>query len=197
MRNCILVVYEEQKSIFTDFFEEQDITEAFCFAAKTTKQNFFLDLFHLSETPKSLFWFMAKESQIKKLEQLCQNTFTAKESGLLLKLKKEKDMNSPTNSKLIVTVVKSGFTELVTEAAKQFEISGATIINGKGVGKSHSSFMGMGIDSEREVVLIAASDDIAKKLQNEIKKAVIKNPTVNGICFILPLEDFIKFDEQK
>lgn len=195
MKNCILVVNEQQKEIFFEFFQEQNITEVVHLPAKFYKHNLFLDLFHLSEKQKTVFWFLAQDRQVKKLEQLCNTTLTGKENGILIKLKKENTMTE-SNGKLIVTIIKSGFTELVTDAAQQFEVSGATIISGKGIGKSHSSFMGMGIDSEREIVLIAVNDQIAKQLQNQIKKSVIKNSAANGICFMLPLEDFVNFADK-
>lgn len=195
MKNCILVVNEQQKEIFFEFFQEQNITEVVHLPAKSYKHNLFLDLFHLSEKQKTVFWFLAQDRQVKKLEQLCNTTLTGKENGILIKLKKENTMTE-SNGKLIVTIIKSGFTELVTDAAQQFEVSGATIISGKGIGKSHSSFMGMGIDSEREIVLIAVNDQIAKQLQNQIKKSVIKNSAANGICFMLPLEDFVNFADK-
>ena len=45
-------------------------------------------------------------------------------------------------------------------------MSGATIINGKGIGSGHTSFMGMGIDSEREVVLVDCCKQNRKKIAN-------------------------------
>lgn len=206
MRTCFLVVKQSQTEIFEEFFEDNDITEIVKIKAKSVKKNFFLNLLNLSDQPKTLFLFMTKEIYVKKLETLCHNVLTYKDSGILVKIKGEKDLmkekempkaKKPKNSKLIVTILKSGFTELVLDIAKAYEISGATILNAKGIGKSHSTFLGIDIDSEREVVLIATTEEIEKKLQTEIKKAMIKNKPVNGISFSLPLEDFIKFNEQK
>ena len=204
MRTCILITDFNQTEIFEEFFIENDITEIVNIKAKSVKKNFFLDLLNLSDQPKSLFLFMAKETYIKKLETLCNDVLIDRHSGVFIKMKREKDMSKekelpkkPKNSKLIVTILKSGFTELVLDVAKTYEISGATILNAKGIGRAHSSFIGIDVDSEREVVLIATTEEIEKKLQTDIKKALIKNKPVNGISFSLPLEDFIKFNEQK
>jgi len=200
MKTGILVIKDNQKDIFKEFFEENDVTEVVMIKAKSVKRNFFLNLFNLSDEEKTLFLFMTKDIYIKKLEKLCEQNLGEKDHGILIKLKKELTMkeNKKTekNDKLVVVILKSGFTELVLDVAKEFEVSGATIIGGKGIGSGHTSFMGMGIDSEREVVLIAVNSKTEKKLQMGIKKALIKNSAVNGISFSLPLEDFVKYNAE-
>lgn len=203
MKTCFLVVKEKQKDIFTEFFAENDITEVVMLKAKSIKRNFLLNLFNLSDEAKTLFFFMTKEIYIKKLEQLCEENLNEKDHGILIKVKREKDIMKEKenkkrvkNDKLIVIILKSGFNELVLDIANQFEVSGATIVSGKGVGSGHSSFMGMGIDSEREVILIAVNSEIEKKMQMAIKKVLVKNSTVNGISFSLPLEDFKKYNSE-
>lgn len=109
----------------------------------------------------------------------------------------EENKKKEKNDKLIVVILKSGFTDLVLDVVKGFDVSGATILSGKGIGYGHTSFMGMGIDSEREVVLIAVNSIIERKLQMEIKKVLIKNSAVNGVSFSLPLEDFVKYNAEK
>lgn len=200
MKTGILVVKEKQQEVFKEFFEENAVTEVVIIKAKSVKRNFFLNLFNLSDEEKTLFLFMTKDIYMKKLEKLCEQSLTS-DHGILIKFKKElimkENKKTEKNDKLVVVILKSGFTELVLDVAKEFEVTGATIINGKGIGSGHTSFMGMGIDSEREVVLIAVNSKIEKKLQMGIKKALIKNPPVNGVSFSLPLEDFVKYNAEK
>ena len=203
MKTGILIVKEKQQDIFKEFFEENAVTEIVMMRAKSVKRNFLLNFFNLTDEAKTLFLFNTKDLYMKKLEELCKENLGEKDHGILIKIKKESTMKEKEenkkvkNDKLIVVILKSGFTELVIDAAKEYEVSGATILSGKGIGAQHSTFMGMGIDSEREVVLIAVSNAVEKKLQMSIKKALIKNQPVNGISFSLPLEDFIKYNEGK
>lgn len=200
MKLCAFAVEENQKDIFCEFFAENDVTEVIMLKARSFKKNNFLQMFYNADTKKVFFIFKIKETHLKKLQELCTQTFSKNENGILMILKKENSMktNKETkNDKLVVTILKSGFTELITSVATQMGVSGATILSGKGIGACHSSFLGMGIDSEREIILIATQEKIQKKLENEIKKAMIKNKAVNGICFSLPLENFKKFNEEK
>lgn len=200
MKTGLLIVREKQRDTFKQFFDENAVTEVVMVRARSVKKNFLLNLFNLTDEEKTLFVFMTKDFYIKKLEKLCEQTLGEKEHGILIKIKKESIMKETKqkekNDKLIVVILKSGFTELVLDVAKTFEVSGATIINGKGVGSGHSTFMGMGIDSEREIVLIAVKSEIEKKLQMAIKKALVKNQPVNGVSFSLPLEDFKKYESE-
>lgn len=107
--------------------------------------------------------------------------------------------NKPTQNtkydKLVVAIIKNGFLEIVLNATKGFELSGATILNAKGIGQSNTEFMGMDVESHREVVLIATTSKLEKKLITTLKQALKDNGEANGVMFSLPIENFVKFDK--
>ncbi len=47
---------------------------------------------------------------------------------------------------------------------------------------------------EKEVVLILSNNSRYKKTMTEIKKAILQNKNAQGICFTLPVNDFLKFE---
>ncbi len=218
MRTNLLIVKQSYNEHFQEFFRENDITEVWHLSAKSVRKNFLLDLFDLSEEELAMFIILLKPKKIAKLEEYCKNGLIDKHSGVLIKFKSEKEVmieeekkldeksanikgektaKKIDNDKLVVSIVTAGFSELVIDALKSLDVSGATILNGKGVGANYSSFMGMGIDSERDIILIATNAQKAKKLQNAISKNIVKNEKAKGITFCVPLVDYIKFDAKK
>jgi nitrogen regulatory protein PII len=209
MTNCILIIDNSKNSKFEDFLKTQTTITAINLEAKSTSRNFLLALLNLSDVKKNVYFIKTKTQQLKKLEDFCHETLNKNQSGLLIKLKKEeksmekqqKSVKKPSknvkNDKLVVTIVKSGFVEIVLNSTKNFEVSGATILNGKGIGQSETEVMGMEIESHREVILIATTSDLEKKLISALKQALTENGNANGIIFSLPIADFVKFDKKQ
>lgn len=207
MKTSLLIVKHSQQEIFQEFFNDNDIDEPLHMLGKAIKKNFLLDLLNLTNEEKSVFLLQMKKSQENKLQEFCENVLVDKNTGMLIKFKSEKEiMNELINEnektkkdkvdKLVVTVISAGFTELVMDSVKSLGISGATILSGKSAGGNYSSFLGMGIDSEREVILIACESSKAKLLKNAITKSIIKANVPKGVTFILPLTEFIHYDDK-
>lgn len=100
-------------------------------------------------------------------------------------------MDNFDNMKALFIIINAGFADEVIDIARANGANGATIINSRGEGTVHKSFMGISIDSEKEVVLTLVDGQIAEKIMDEIKeKAGIKSPA-HGICFLLPVEKIV------
>lgn len=200
MNKVILVVKHSQFEVFQEYFKENDISEVLHLTGKATKKNFFLDLFNLSDEERSLFLLNIKTTPLNKLISFCESVLVDKNTGMLIKLKGEKEgmkeQKGKKEQKLVITVITAGFTELVMDSAKAFGITGATILNAKSCGINYSSFLGMGLDSEREIILIACDSTKAKSLKSAITKAILKAQTPKGVSFIMPISDFIHFDDK-
>lgn len=89
---------------------------------------------------------------------------------------------------LIVTIVNAGFSDYIIETARQAGASGATIINGRGVGvHENDSFFGISITPEKEIVIILVLKKDRNKIMKEISESAHLNTPGKGICFSLPV----------
>ncbi|MBQ9782279.1 MAG: P-II family nitrogen regulator [Clostridia bacterium] len=103
---------------------------------------------------------------------------------------------------LIITIVNKDYATNLMEAAREVGAKGGTILNARGTGDHNvEKLFGLTIQQEKEVVLILT--EVAKKevLMQTIVKAAGLNTPGRGICFTLPVEDFIgtnfsTFDEK-
>ena len=95
-------------------------------------------------------------------------------------------MENESNLEVLFIIVNAGFADEVTQIAREAGMKGATILNARGEGAQHESFLGITIDTEKEIVMSATDNCTAKKIMAAIKeKAGIKTPA-HGICFTTP-----------
>ena len=97
-------------------------------------------------------------------------------------------MENTDNIKALFIVVNAGFADEVIDLARAAGASGATIINARGEGALHKSFLGITIDSAKEMILSLVDKDTSEKIMASVKeKAGLKSPA-NGICFTMPVD---------
>ena len=97
-------------------------------------------------------------------------------------------MDSNKDIKMLLIVVNAGFADEAMKIARGEGAKGATILNARGEGIVHKSFMGITVDSEREMLLILIDGKTAEKIMNAIaEKLGIQSPA-QGICFCMPVE---------
>lgn len=93
--------------------------------------------------------------------------------------------------KALFMIVNAGFAEDVIEMTREAGVTGATIFNARGEGAHHEMFMGITVDTEKEMVLSVADGGTAEKAMAIVKeKAGIKTPA-HSICFTMPIEKLI------
>lgn len=91
---------------------------------------------------------------------------------------------------VIITIVARGFSDRVTESAKNAGAEGATIFNARGTGIHESdSILGVSIQPEKEVVMIVVRKNIRKKVMREICKNCGLNEEGKGLCFAMPIDE--------
>lgn len=205
MQKLILIAHGEKTELITNFLKQEKMCNTILLNGKSSRRNLFLMLLNLADIKKGVFLINAKEKQVKTLHNFLEENLTQNQSGVLLSIGKEKKMEEKkTNQKnqhkqendtLMVVVIQNGFDSLVLDAIKESEVSGATILEGQGIGQSHSSFMGMEVNSSREVVLIALNSKQEKELSKILKQKFEENGNVNGVIFSLPLTSFHKFNK--
>ena len=103
---------------------------------------------------------------------------------------------------LIVTIVNKDYATRLMDAARDVGAKGGTILNARGTGDHNvEKLFGLTIQQEKEVVLILTEVKHKESIMQTIIKAVGLNTPGRGICFSLPVEDFIgsnfsTFDEK-
>jgi len=96
-------------------------------------------------------------------------------------------MESAENTKALFIIINAGFSAEVMDVARAAGAKGATIINARGEGLTHKSFMGITLDSEKEMLLILIDEETAKDIMAAIKEKMGVNSLAHGVCFTLPV----------
>lgn len=100
-------------------------------------------------------------------------------------------MESSDQIKALFIVINAGYTDTIMDIVRAEGAGGATVINARGEGVNHESFMGITIDSEKEIILSLVEAATAKRIMCQIKeKAGWKSP-LHGICFVMPVNKAI------
>ncbi len=106
-------------------------------------------------------------------------------------------MDRDNEIKALFIVVNAGFAETAVDIAREHGAGGATIINARGSGPIHKSFMGITVDTEKEMVLTLVEKAKADRIVAAIKeRAGIASP-INGICFMMPVEKMTGLNTQE
>ncbi len=92
------------------------------------------------------------------------------------------------NCSLIVTIVNRGFSDDVMDAAREAGARGGTIMYAHGAGqKETSTFFGISIHPEKEMVLVLADENQRPGIMKAIVHKVGLNSEGAGIVFTLPV----------
>ena len=100
-------------------------------------------------------------------------------------------MEDTVEMKVLYMVANAGFADDVIEIAREAGVKGATILNARGEGSQHESFMGITLDTEKEMIFCIVDGNTAKKAMAAIQeKAGIKTPA-HCICFTMPVDNAV------
>lgn len=102
-----------------------------------------------------------------------------------------KDMKQKVERTLLFIVVNAGLSEDLIDAAREAGAKGGTVLKARGTAREkESSFFGITVVPEKEILLIL----VEKSEEEKIAKAIRKNEALDqpgvGIMFSLPAEDF-------
>ena len=95
------------------------------------------------------------------------------------------------NMKALMIIVNAGFAEDVVALTREAGAGGATIINARG-GSMHMSFLGITVDSEKEMIICLVPVDVAHKIMEELEKSEITKEAAHRFCFTMPVEQMTK-----
>ena len=96
----------------------------------------------------------------------------------------------------IISIVNSGFSDLVMEAAKSAGARGGTILSGRGTGnKDIEQFFGVTVTPEKEIVLIVVPKSIRDLVLSAINAGAGMGTKGMGIAFACPITDVVGLSE--
>ncbi len=91
---------------------------------------------------------------------------------------------------LIITVVENGFSTKVIDASKLAGADGATVLQGRGTGiHENSTFMGVGIQPGKDIVLTLVQKSQRKNVMKEIVRACNLSTEGKGLTFCVPVDE--------
>jgi len=91
---------------------------------------------------------------------------------------------------LIFTIVDAGFSGKVLEASRKAGAEGATLLNGRGRGvHESSSFMGVSIQPDKEIILILVKKSIRRNVMKEIVRSCNLATEGKGMTFCVPVDE--------
>lgn len=100
-------------------------------------------------------------------------------------------MEYKTNIKSLFIIVNAGFSSEVIDIAREAGAKGATIINARGESASHHMFMGITVDSEKEVILSLVEAEVAEKVMAALSTRAGHQSPAHCVCFTMPVESMI------
>ena len=97
-----------------------------------------------------------------------------------------------TDFKLIVTIVNSGFSTQVMDAAREAGATGGTIIYSSGAGAHEAEkLFGIAVSPEKETVLILSPASGAENIMRSVIKKAGLNTLGAGLCFALNVDSVL------
>lgn len=97
-------------------------------------------------------------------------------------------MNNPDSMVALNIVANAGYTDIIMDILRAEGARGATILNARGIGAAHQIFMGISLDTEKEIIITLVTADIAGRIMAEIRKSAgIETPT-HAICYTMPVD---------
>lgn len=104
----------------------------------------------------------------------------------------DKYMNQVQKNELILVIVNQGYVDQVMDAAKVAGARGGTVIHGRGIGHEEAQkFLGLSIQSEKEIIMILVPKEIKASVMQEVSTAAGLHTEAMGVLLSLPVESMI------
>lgn len=182
-RSLIIAKQKNEQQILTFLAEKGCCVDAIIYGRGAYK-----GLLDFAEHKRALIFFNnIKEKEVRDFV-INDLQFEKENTGIMITFK---GGNMKKNYQLVVTIINSGFSDIVMNKARECGVKGGTIVNARGTGTQQATFMGMAIDSEKEIVLNVVEDEIASKVVGELSKFIKEDEKVSGISFALPISKYV------
>ena len=97
-------------------------------------------------------------------------------------------MDQTQKIKALFIIVNAGYTDAIMELVRAEGASGATILNARGEGAKVESFLGITVDSEKEMIMTIVDKETAKRITTAMKEKAGWKSTLRCICFTMPVD---------
>ena len=208
--NLMLTIAKRaDKKEFDAFFKRYEVSPVYSLDADGTTNSVTLSLLGIERTEKTVFLSVVSGILCKKLMKGLSRelyidlpdrgiavacplvsvggaaTLSALTSGTINE-KDENDMN--TERELIVVITNRNTTELVMDAAREGGARGGTVLHAKGTAdKGSTTFFGVSLAEEKEVILIVAKGDDRNSIMRSIMQKAGAGTTAGALAFSLPV----------
>lgn len=196
MKKLVVAVIPEQHSeALEKVVKKAGASGTMTFKARGTAEKDLLQRLGLGQTKKAVVCIMEEEFICKAVCSDIEQSARKKPdcTGILFTLFMEKNnMAESSGHSVICVIVNAGYGEAVMQAARKAGARGGTIINARGTGTEiDMNFFGIQIIPEKEMLLMVAEHDMAKKLVEVVKSLPLLEKPGSGIVFTLDADSFI------
>ncbi len=208
--NLMLTIAKRaDKKEFNAFFKRYEVKPVYSLDADGTTNSRTLSLLGIERTEKTVFLSVVSGLLAKKLMKGLSRelyidlpdrgiavacplvsvggaaTLSALTSGTINE-KDENDMN--TERELIVVITNRNTTDLVMDAAREGGARGGTVLHAKGTAdKGSTTFFGVSLAEEKEVILIVANDADRNNIMRSIMQKAGADTPAGALAFSLPV----------
>lgn len=188
----IMIVNEKLEPKVLDMLNYLEITGVARHKARGMSKHGFIEFLNLGHEDKTIYFLITSSIQAKELWQIVEEKelFKHARSGIMFSLKLGGVKMAKVEKNVVVTVVDYGYASTVMKIARENGASGGTIFDARGTGANFSTFLGMDISSEKEIILNVVDKGVEDKIIKAIKKE-FKDENVSGITFSMPIENFV------
>lgn len=95
------------------------------------------------------------------------------------------------NTKALFIIANAGHADDIIEMAKARGAGGATVLNARGEGAKHEVFMGITVDSEKEIILCLVDENVADKIMAVVKEKAGIGTAAHSVSFTMPVDKMI------
>jgi len=214
--NLMLTIAKRaDKKEFSSFFKNHEVKTVYSLDADGTTNSKTLSLLGIERTEKTVFLSVVSGLLAKKLMKGLSRelyidlpdrgiavacplvsvggaaTLSALTSGTINE-KDENDMN--TERELIIVITNRNTTDLVMDAAREGGARGGTVLHAKGTAdKGSTTFFGVSLAEEKEVILIVAKGDDRNSIMRSIMQKAGANTPAGALAFSLPISHVAGF----
>lgn len=106
-------------------------------------------------------------------------------------------MKNAETIKALFIIVNAGFSNDAIDIARECGAPGATVLSARGTGQQyHNTFLGVNIESEKEMIISLVSETVAEKIMDAIQQRTGVQTPALGICFCMPVDKMTLINKQ-